>query len=122
MLQKTSYIFVDDNTMIFKAKIIHLYGGFFKKTGKVGTYVLTAIPHRRVTRQFITKTIHLAIITTQKKKYQRINGIHIKFNLNKIVFLSDQKKFIGTRIYGPIAQEILQTKLTRLLSVAKKAC
>jgi len=58
----------------------------------------------------------------KKKKYRRNNGIFVKFFFNKVVLLSEQKKFIGTRIYGPIALEIKKTKLMRILTIARKLC
>jgi large subunit ribosomal protein L14 len=122
MIQKYTKIFVGDNTMIYKVLVIHLYGGFYKKKSGVGNFILVAIPKRRVMYPFIVKNIYLGLIVTQKKKYRRNNGIFVKFFFNKVVLLSEQKKFIGTRIYGPIALEIKKTKLMRILTIARKLC
>ena len=122
MVLKQTKLVVGDNTMISKVCVIHLYGGFFRKKTRVGNYVLVSIPERRVPRPFINKNIYLGIIVTQKQKYKRKNGIYVHFYFNKVLLLSEQKKIVGTRIYGPIAFEIKQTNLTRLLSIARKLC
>jgi len=35
-----------------------------------------------------------------------MDGSYIKFFKNKILLLSDQLKFLGTRVYGPVPKEI----------------
>lgn len=66
--------------------------------------------------------MYLAILITQNLKYRRINGSYIVFQQNKVLLLSEQKKFIGTRIYGPIALELETSNLTRVLALAKALC
>jgi len=122
MILKKTNLVVGDNTMISKVTVIHLYGGSFRKKARIGDYVLIAIPDRRVQRPFINKNLYLGIIVTQKQKYTRKNGVYIRFCSNKVLLLTEQKKIVGTRIYGPVALEIKKTNLTRLLAVARKLC
>ena len=37
---------------------------------------------------------------------KRLDGSFVKFFKNKILLLSEQFKFLGTRVYGPIPKEI----------------
>lgn len=122
MLFKESRIIAADNTGAGLVRIIHLYGGCNRKSSQIGCYVLIAIQKRRLTRQFVTKNLYLAVIVTQNFKYRRLNGYYIVFNQNKLLLLSEQKKFIGTRIYGPICLELETSNLTRVLALAKALC
>lgn len=122
MVFKESKIMAADNTGAGMVRIIHLYGGFFRKYISTGGYVLIAIQKRRLARQFVTKNLYLAVIITQNLKYRRKNGYYIVFQDNKLLLLSEQKKFIGTRIYGPIALELETSNLTRVLALAKALC
>lgn len=122
MVFKESKIMAADNTGAGMVRIIHLYGGFYRKYISTGGYVLIAIQKRRLARQFVTKNLYLAVMITQNLKYRRKNGYYIVFQENKLLLLSEQKKFIGTRIYGPIALELETSNLTRVLALAKALC
>ena len=122
MVFKESRIIAADNTGAGIVRIIHLYGGFFRKYISTGGYVLIAIQKRKLIRQFVTKNLYLAIIVTQNLKYRRKQGYYVLFQANKLLLLSEQKKFIGTRIYGPIALELETSNLTRVLALAKALC
>jgi large subunit ribosomal protein L14 len=122
MIFKETFVYVGDNAGAEIVRVIHLYGGFKKKSSTISNYVLIAVQNRRVQRQFITKNIYLALIVTIKKNFYRLNGSYIKFNYNKVVLLNEVKKFIGTRIIGPVAAEVLKMKLEKLRSLTKKIC
>jgi large subunit ribosomal protein L14 len=122
MVFKESKIIAADNTGAGIVRIIHLYGGSRRKFISTGGYILIAIQKRRLARQFVTKNLYLAILITQNLKYRRFQGYYIVFQQNKVLLLSEQKKFIGTRIYGPIALELETSNLTRVLALAKALC
>ena len=50
--------------------------------------------------------MYLGLVVGVKKKVSRPDGSYVKFHENRVVLLSEQKKFMGTRVYGPVAKEI----------------
>jgi ribosomal protein L14 len=54
--------------------------------------------------------LYLGLIINTKWKTRRVNGHFIKFDYNRALTLSDQSKFLGTRVYGPICKEIRNSK------------
>jgi large subunit ribosomal protein L14 len=88
----------------------------------VKQYVLISIPHRRVARQFVTKNIYLGIIAARKKLVRRRKGYGVRFASNKVLLLTDHKKLVGTRLYGPVAKELEHEKITKLFVLARKLC
>jgi large subunit ribosomal protein L14 len=119
MIYRETMVFIGDNSGARRAKNIGFLGSFFKKTGTIGDFLVVAIQHRRLKRRFITKNLYLGLIVTINKNFLRLNGFFIKFCYNKVLLLSDQGKVVGSRLYGPIAQEIKKLKITKIISLAK---
>ena len=49
----------------------------------------------------------------------RKNGNYVKCSENAVVLLNAKNEFSGTRIIGPITNELRRKKLTKILSLAK---
>jgi large subunit ribosomal protein L14 len=54
----------------------------------------------------IKKKIYVGLVITTKMYTKRKDGTFLKFFQNRVLTLSEQLKFLGTRIYGPITREI----------------
>ena len=118
MLRET-IVQIADNSGARRAKQIGFLGAFYKKNAQLGDLIIVAIPHRRRQRRFITKNIYLAVVVTKKQNTRRASGIYVKFKSNKVILLSEQGKLVGSRLYGPIANELKKTKIARILTLAK---
>lgn len=112
-------VYVGDNSGARRAKQIGCLGSFKKTTVNIGDFVILAIQHRKLKRRFVTKNIYLAIIVTVKKNIRRKSGFYLKFANTKAVLLSEQGKVVGTRLYGPIAEEMKNSKIIRIINLAK---
>ena len=119
MILHETVVKLGDNSGARRAKTIGFIGSFFPKKATIGNFIIVAIQHRRVKRRFITKNIYLAIIVAIKKNYKRLPGFFIRFASNKVVLLSEHGKVVGSRIYGPIANELKKFKITKMLNLAK---
>jgi large subunit ribosomal protein L14 len=119
MILKETMVIVGDNSGARRAKHIGFIGCFFKKTARIGDFIIVAIQHRRLQRRFITKNIYLAVVVTSKFNTKRLQGFYIRFCFNKVILLSEQGKVVGTRLYGPIATETRKLKIAKIISLAK---
>ncbi len=54
----------------------------------------------------LSKKIYHALIVSTRWPTKRVGGHSIKFDRTRAVLLEDGDKFMGTRIYGPIAKEV----------------
>ena len=119
MVQVESMLRVGDNCGVRFVKCIHLLGGSMKKNAKACDFVIIAVPFRRKTYKYITKNIYLGVIITCKKQFRRFNGFYIQMQYNKVLLLSEQHNALGTRMRGPIIQEIRWNGLEHIATIAK---
>jgi ribosomal protein L14 len=105
MLQKESKIINSDNTGVKVLKCINVYCN--KKYRLLVDLLSVVINKFRSKKKLIKKQIYFGLIICTKNKLYRKEGIYIKGDLNRILVLNrDNKRFLGTRIYGPIYKEL----------------
>jgi len=61
------------------------------------------------------KEMYKALIISTKKRIRRNDGTVLRFDKNRALIFSDQLKFLGTRIRGPINQELRKLPLFKQL-------
>lgn len=115
MIQKTTNLYVLDNTTPIFVRCIHVYN--MKHIGKICDLILVSVKRsvqrvkqsRRI--KFITQGSKiLAVIVHCTKKNIRFDGTSLKFSKNRCILLSKQKAILGTRITGPLPFEMLKFK------------
>lgn len=117
MLRVNSYFDIADNTGATSAMCIRVLK---KKKEKaclgdiIITTIKTAIPDRKVKKA----EIRTAVIVRQRQWLLRKNGFNIKANSNALIFLNKQHNPLGSRIKGPVFQELRKKKLLKILAMA----
>jgi large subunit ribosomal protein L14 len=104
-----------DNTDIKKVKCIKIFPNSNKKFSFLGDIVRIVIVRRRFKKTVIKKKLYLGLIISIKKTTFRLNGIFLKFDQNRSLTLSEDLKFLGSRVYGPIAKEVRNSKKKKTL-------
>jgi large subunit ribosomal protein L14 len=99
-----------DNTDIKKVKCIKIFPNSNKKFSFLGDIVRIVIVKRRFKKTIIKKKLYLGLVINIKKTTSRLNGTFLKFDQNRSLTLSEDLKFLGTRVYGPISKEIRNSK------------
>ena len=126
MLQKETKIINSDNTGVKLLKCINVRGN--KKYGMIGDLLNVVVNKFRMKKKLLKKQIYYGLVISTVIQSYRLDGIFIKSDFNRILVLSKDKQFLGTRIYGPIYKEIRylvdgKKKLVRyekIVSLAKK--
>jgi large subunit ribosomal protein L14 len=104
-----------DNTDIKKVKCIKIFPNSNKKFSFLGDIVRIVIVKRRFKKTIIKKKLYLGLVINIKKTTSRLNGTFLKFDQNRSLTLSEDLKFLGTRVYGPISKEIRNSKKKKTL-------
>jgi large subunit ribosomal protein L14 len=124
MIQKGTVVNVIDNSGAKKAECIHLYNGYRRRYAKIGDIIKVAIKRVRKRNPELLKIkkgdISRAVIVRSKSFIQDIDGRKKKYNVNLVVLISEQNKYIGTRLFTPIDSYFRKTKQLRLLSLAPR--
>ena len=105
MIYKETILKNADNSGIIWSKCINVSGKCNKNTARLGDRVLISVFRAKAKKNNKKKKYHGLVISV-KKFTKRKDGSYIKFFKNKVLLLSDQLKFLGTRVYGPIPKEI----------------
>ena len=118
MIQEESYLKVADNTGAKEIKTIRVLGGSKRKFGNIGDVVVASVrkaaPGGTVKKGEVVK----AVIVRSAKGVRRADGSYVRFDDNAAVLIKDDKNPRGTRIFGPVARELLDKDYMKMLSLA----
>jgi large subunit ribosomal protein L14 len=117
MIYPQTILNVADNTGAKKVMCIRILGGN-KKYAEIGDTIIAvvkeAIPNMPIKRSDVVK----AIIVRTKKTIRRQDGMYIRFDDNAAVIVNPENNPRGTRVFGPVAREIRDKNLSKIVSLA----
>ena len=119
MIQQESRLKVADNTGAHEILCIRVLGGSKRKYGYIGDVIIgtvkSAAPQGSVKKGDIVR----AVIVRTAKEYRRPDGSTIRFDDNAAVILEPTgRNPKGTRIFGPVARELREKGLMKIVSLA----
>ena len=118
MIQQESRLNVADNSGAKEVLCIRVLGGSGRRYAGVGDIIVVtvknAIPGGNVKKGDVSK----AVIVRTKKELRRPDGSYIRFDENAAVLLNDSDEPRGTRIFGPVARELRDKQVMRIVSLA----
>jgi len=117
MIYPQTVLTVADNTGAKKVMCIRILGGN-KKYAEIGDTIIAvvkeALPNMPLKRSDIVR----AIIVRTKKTIRRQDGMYIRFDDNAVVVVNMENNPRGTRVFGPVAREIRDKNLSKIVSLA----
>ena len=118
MVQQESRLKVADNSGAKELLCIRVLGGSKRRYGNVGDVIVatvkSATPGGVVKKGKVVK----AVIVRTKKGIKRNDGSYIAFDENAAVIIKDDLNPKGTRIFGPVARELLEKQFMKIVSLA----
>jgi large subunit ribosomal protein L14 len=122
MVQRESLLKVVDNCGAKIVKCVGMLEGFSKRKGKLGDFIKVSIRARDPHKELLKKEIkvYLALIAAKRRVTQRRSGHCVRFKYNSVVVLGTDQKVFGTRLRGPVAQEIRCRQIARLMVLAHR--
>ena len=123
MISKNTHLFVADNSGGKEVKCINVLGSSKQKYATLGKIILVSAKVVTPKKKIGKKKLYRALLISTRKEQRRIRSTFIRFRKNRVLLLSEQDKFLGTRIYGPICKEIRgganETSFKPIISYAK---
>ena len=118
MIQPQSRLKAADNSGAKELMCIRVLGGSFRRSGNIGDVIVASVksatPGGAVKKGDVVK----AVIVRTKRGVRRDNGIYVRFDENAAVIIKEDKNPKGTRIFGPVARELLEKDFMKILSLA----
>lgn len=106
MIAKHTNLTIIDNSGAKKVQCIDVKGSSRQRYARLGTTVLVTAKKIKPRKKIVKKKLYPALIVGTRKEKRRRKGYYVKFSENNVLMLSEQNKFLGTRLYGPICKEI----------------
>ena len=118
MIQEESYLKVADNTGAKEIHTIRVLGGSKRKYGNIGDVIVASVrkaaPGGTVKKGDVVK----AVIVRSKRGVRREDGSYVRFDENAAVIIKEDRNPKGTRIFGPVARELREKDIMKILSLA----
>ena len=124
MLILGSKVKVADNSGAKIAECIKVLGGSKRKDARVGDTIVVSIKEirssggTRLKSRVAKGSVQRAVVLRTRKEHRRKDGSSIKFDENAVAILNAQEQPMGTRIFGPVLEDLRLTKNMKLISLA----
>ena len=120
MIQQETKLKIVDNTGGKEGSCIKVLGGSGRRYAALGDIIVVSVT-KATPRSSVEKgTIHKAVIVRTKKEKRREDGTAVRFDDNACVLLDANQEPVGTRIFGPVGEELRQKGFMRLISLASE--
>ncbi len=118
MIQTESRLKVADNSGAREVLCIRVLGGSGRRYASVGDVfvgtVKHAIPQSNVKKGEVVRCV---VVRTAKER-RRPDGSYVRFDDNACVIVHPDGRPRGTRIFGPVARELRDSRFMRIISLA----
>ena len=118
MIQQESFLKVADNTGAKEINCIRVLGGSGRKYGNIGDIIVASVRKAAPGGQVKKGEVVKAVIVRSAKGVRREDGTYVRFDENAAVLIKDDKNPSGTRIFGPVARELREKDILKILSLA----
>lgn len=119
MIQQESRLKVADNSGAREILCIRVLGGSKRRYARVGDIIVASVKEAQPNGNVKAGDVVRAVVVRTTQPVQRADGSVIRFDENAAVLVNDrQGNPRGTRIFGPVARELRETRFMRIISLA----
>nr|YP_010006729.1 ribosomal protein L14 [Passiflora cerradensis]QNR05496.1 ribosomal protein L14 [Passiflora cerradensis] len=118
MIQSQTYLNVADNCGARKLMCIRILGIGDRGYGYIGNVIIAVIKEAASNSPLEKSEVIKAVIVRTCKQLKRDCGVIIQYDDNAAVVLGKKGNPKGSRIFGPIAEELRDFNFTKILSLA----
>lgn len=115
-VQLRTRLVVADNTGIKEVECINVLGK--KRKAEIGDIIVASVKKRLPTSEFDKGDIVRGVVVRTRQAYRRADGSTIRFDDNAVVLVDKNLQPIGTRVFGPVARELREKGMMRIISLA----
>ena len=122
MIQAGTFLNVIDNSGAKNVSCIKVLSGYRRRYAGVGDLIVVSVKNLRTKRRSTSKIkkgeMSKAVVVRTKSTIKSFSGERLNFFENSAVLLNNQKKPLGTRIFGSLPKNFRFTKYLRLVSLS----
>jgi len=106
MVNIKTKLHIVDNSGGILGRCIKILNSAKNKTGFIGSLILITIIKKKKKKKFKKRNIYYGLIIMVSQYIKRKDGTFIKFYDNRVLLLSKNYKFLGSRVYGVNLKEL----------------
>nr|YP_009132493.1 ribosomal protein L14 [Abies koreana]YP_009388126.1 ribosomal protein L14 [Abies sibirica]YP_009522044.1 ribosomal protein L14 [Abies concolor]YP_009522112.1 ribosomal protein L14 [Abies religiosa]YP_009575881.1 ribosomal protein L14 [Abies chensiensis]YP_009642594.1 ribosomal protein L14 [Abies alba]YP_009653110.1 ribosomal protein L14 [Abies fargesii]YP_009653184.1 ribosomal protein L14 [Abies kawakamii]YP_009653258.1 ribosomal protein L14 [Abies fanjingshanensis]YP_009653332.1 riboso len=118
MIQSQTYLNIADNSGARKIMCIRVLGASNRKSAHIGDVIIAIIKEAVPNMPLEKSEVVRAVVVRTCKELERDNGMMIRSDDNAAVVIDQEGNPKGTRVFGPVAQELRQLNFTKIVSLA----
>ena len=118
MIQMQTSLEVADNSGARRVEMIMPIGGSTGKIASLGDRIKVTVKEASPDGTIKKGTVQDAVIVRTRKEVRRADGTYVRFDQNAAVLIKEDGTPIGTRVFGPVARELRDKNLMKIVSLA----
>jgi len=118
MIQTQSILSVADNSGAKEVMCIKVLGGSKRRYAQVGDVIVVTVRVAAPKGAVKRKSIQKAVVVRQRNTVRRPNGSFLRFDENAVVILNTDGQPRGSRVFGPVANEVRTAGYQKIISMA----
>nr|ATG26008.1 ribosomal protein L14 [Monopsis stellarioides subsp. schimperiana] len=118
MIQPQTYVNVADNSGARELMCIQIIGASNRRYAYIGDVIVAVIKQAMPQMELERSEVVRAVIVRTCKELKRDDGMIIRYDDNAAVVIDQKGNPKGTRVFGPIAEELRLFKFTKIISLA----
>ncbi len=118
MIQEETNLDVADNTGARKVRCFRVLGGSGKRYAHVGQIIVVSVKDADPQGSVKKGQVVRAVVVRTKAYIKRRDGSKIRFNDNSCVIINEKNEPLGTRIFGPMPNELRKCGFVKICSLA----
>uniref|UniRef100_A0A2K9RLU0 Large ribosomal subunit protein uL14c n=1 Tax=Campanula patula TaxID=440359 RepID=A0A2K9RLU0_9ASTR len=118
MIQPQTYLNVADNSGARELMCIRIIGASNRRYAHIGDVIVAVIKEALPTMSLEKSEVVRAVIVRTCKELKRDDGMIIRYDDNAAVVIDQEGNPKGSRVFGAIAEELRQSNLTKIISIA----
>lgn len=115
-VQLRTRLVVADNTGVKEVECINVLGK--KEKAEIGDIIVASVKKRLPTAEFDKGDVVRGVVVRTRKSFRRADGSTLRFDDNAVVLVDKNLQPLGTRVFGPVARELRDKGMMRILSLA----
>ena len=120
MIQHMSRLKVTDNSGVREVGCIRIVDRGQSAFGSLGDEIVCSAKQVAPQSPIAKGSVLRAVIVRCRQSVKRRDGTEIRFDVNAVVVVDEQKNPLCTRVFGPVARELRDKEYMRIVSLAEE--
>ncbi len=120
MIQERTILKTADNSGAKIIRCFRILGGTGRRYARIGDIIIASVQTAEPRKAVKKKEIVRAVVVRQRQPLRRSDGSYVRFDENAAVLIDDKDEPRGTRIFGPIPQELKEKGFEKIMTMAEE--